>query len=263
MNMKLSRVLTFASLLLLLTLSACHDSGSTKGVSPSTVTEAWPLPPLVAGTWEYADKQTSRNLLDQLQQGAPSDEIVTARQITKFRTMPLSFYPGAKLCEGLVPSSSAGTGIFTFVVLQDSGVVLLNGTSPPIHDLDAKAPLAIDTAKRAEAYLRFFAAAVYAKNGNFRIVDESGDLLWARDASEADKQLATKYIRPLLLNRGEDGRWHASATVQSGSRIGNAVFDIDSNGRIDMSNSWDLASNLPLRRDAFNGPLRYELTLYK
>jgi len=247
----------------MLTLLACSDSGSAKGGSSGSATEVWPLPPLVAGKWEDADKQTARNLLDQLQQGASADDLGTARQITKFRTMPLSFYPGAKLCEGLVPSSSAGTGIFTFVVLNDGRVFLLNGTAQPIYDLDTKAPFSIDTAQLAEAYLRFYAAAVYSNKGNFRIVDGSGDLLWARDASEADKQLASKKIRPLVLNLGEDGRWHASANVQFGTGIWSAVFDIYSTGQVVMSNDWSLASNLPLRRDAFNGPLRYELMLYK
>jgi hypothetical protein len=227
----------------------------------------WPLPPLVTGDWVAADKQASRNLLDRLTAHTPPDLLGTARQITQFRTERLSFYPGAKLCEGLVPAAGSGeASIFSFILLQDGTVTLLDGTAAPIHELDENVPVALDTRERSESYIRFFAAAIFANGGNFRIVDGVEDPLWARDASESDRQRAAKYIRPLALNQLDDGRWKANATVQYGTALSSVVFYVDPAGdttKVEMTDDVTVASNLPLRREAFNGPLRYEIGLYK
>jgi hypothetical protein len=227
----------------------------------------WPLPPLVAGDWVATDKQASRNLLDRLTEHVPPDLLGTARQITQFRTKRLSFYPGAKLCEGLVPAAGSGeASVFSFILLQDGTVTILDGTAAPVHELDENVPVALNTREQSESYLRFFAAAIFANGGNFRIVDGVDDPLWARDASESDKQRAAKYIRPLALNQLDDGRWKASATVQYGTALSSVVFYLDPNGettKVEMSDDVTIVSNLPLRREAFNGPLRYEIGLYK
>lgn len=229
--------------------------------------DGWPLAPLVAGTWVAEDKQAARNLLDRLVSHTSSNWIETARTITRFRTLSLSFYPGAKLCEGLVPAvGSTDASIFTFIAVPDGTIRLLDGTRTPIHELDASLPVMINTKERAESYLRFFAAAIFANGGNFRIVDAVEDPLWAGDASESDKQKAAKYIRPLAVERLEDGRWKASATVQYGTALSTVVFYIDPNDdetKVKMSDDVTVASNLPLRRETFNGPLRHEIGLYK
>ena len=229
--------------------------------------EGWPLPPLVAGDWVAVDKQASRNLLDHLVEHSPTDLIGTARQITQFRTKRLSFYPGAKLCEGLVPAVGSGeASIFSFILLPDDTVTLLDGTATPVHEMDDNIPVVLDTREQVESYLRFFAAAIFANGGNFRIVDAVDDPLWARDASESDKQKAAKYIRPLALERLNDGRWKASATVQYGTALSSVIFYLDPDGgssKVEMADDVTVTSNLPLRREAFNGPLRNEIGLYK
>jgi hypothetical protein len=229
--------------------------------------EGWPLPPLAPGQWVAEDKQAARNLLDQLVEHVPSNLIETARTITRFRTLRVSFYPGAKLCEGLVPTvGSSDASIFSFIVLSDGTVKLLDGTVAPIHELDADVPVMLDSKESAESYLRFFSAAIFANGGDFRIVDAPSDPLWARDASDSDKQKAEKYIRPLAMERLSDGRWKASATVQFGTALSSVVFYIDPSDdttKIKMADDVTLASNLPLRREAFNGPLRHEIGLYK
>ena len=229
--------------------------------------DGWPLPPLVSGDWAAVDKQASRNLLDRLVEHSPTDLIGTARQITQFRTKRLSFYPGAKLCEGLVPAAGSGVAsIFSFILLPDDTITLLDGTATPVNELDENIPVALDTRDQVESYLRFFAAAIFANGGNFRIVDAVEDPLWARDASESDKQKAAKYIRPLALERLNDGRWKASATVQYGTALSSVIFYVDPAGdssKVEMNDDVTVTSNLPLRREAFNGPLRYEIGLYK
>lgn len=59
------------------------------------------------------------------------------------------------------------------------------------------------------------------------------------------------------------GGWYASARVLHGTRICTAVFLIECDGDVRMTGDIDLVSNLTVRRNAFEGPIRYELALYK
>jgi hypothetical protein len=245
------------------TASPTNTSAAPTPVANAAV-DGWPLPPLVGGDWVAVDKQGARTLLDHLVERTPPSLVGTAQQITRFRTKLLPFYPGAKLCEGLVPATgSNGASIFSFILLPDNSVTLLDGTVAPIHELDESVPVALDKREQSEAYLRFFAAAVFATGGNFRIVDRMEDPLWAADAADSDKQRAAKYIRPLALEQLDDGRWKANATVQYGTALSSVVFYVEPSGNTSMAEDVTVAKDLPLRRESFNGPLRYEIGLYK
>lgn len=231
--------------------------------------DGWPLPPLMGGDWVALDQQASRKMIERLVKHVTSDSDsdwleAWARQITQFRTIQLSFYPGAILCEGLVLDAGFGeAGIFSFILLKDGTVTLLNGESPSIHELNAKVPIAISTREQIESYLRFFTASIFAKSGNFRIVDTVEDPIWARDAAESDKRRAAKYIRPLALDKLNDGRWKANATMQYSTSLFSAILHISPTGMIYMAEDVPVASDLPLRREAFSGALRYEIQIYK
>lgn len=255
--------------------SPSPDSTSSPAITSSPQTPAdnaaddgWPLPPLVAGDWVTPDKQASQDLIDRLVKLASTPETkwieTWARRIIQFRTKQLSFYPGAKLCEGLVPPVDHGAAsIFSFILLKDGIISFLSGTAQNIHLLNRHIPVELRTREQVESYLRFFTAAIFGDYSNFRIVDGLEDPLWARDTSEADKQRAAKYIRPLLMDQLDDGRWKANVTMQYSTALFSAVLYILPTGMIEMADDVPIAANLPLRREAFNGPLRYEVGLYK
>jgi hypothetical protein len=77
-----------------------------------------------------------------------------------------------------------------------------------------------------------------------------------------DKQRAARYIRPLALERTEDGRWKAIATVQYATALFNAAYYVRRNGDVEMNDDVAVESALPLRREAFDRPPRHELKLF-
>lgn len=226
----------------------------------SNFTESeFPLPPLITGNWETLDKRVSQNLLVQLVNNAPADWKGVARRITKLRVKRLLFYPGATLCEGLVPAADSNKdATITFIAFQNGKVTLLNGTSSPIHELNKKVPLAIDTKERAEDYLRFFFSSVYGDDGSFRIVEGEQNISWAQNATTADSQKVVNHLQPLLTTKLKDRRWKGTATVQYGNAIFNVVIYAKPTGEVEMADDTPIAIDLPLRREKYEGYLRRE-----
>lgn len=220
----------------------------------------FPLPPLITGNWETLDKQVAQNLIDQLVNNAPPDLKGVARGITKLRVKRLSFYSGATLCEGLVPAADSREGAtITFIAFQNGTVTLLNGKSSPVHELNKKVPLAIDTKARAEDYLRFFFSSVFGDEGSFRIIEGEENISWARNATMADSQKVVNHLQPFLTTKLNDRRWKGTATIQYGNSIFNVVFYAKPTGEVEMANDTPIATDLPLRREKYNGYLRREM----
>lgn len=223
----------------------------------------WPLPPLIDGNWESTDEGRARTLRDELIERAPDASRDAARVISAFRLLALPCYTDAYLGEGLTNGPTGQPSIFTFLMGKDSELVLLDGTAIPIADFNQKNNLHLDTKQQAESYLRLYSAAVSGKLGTFRLVDTVEELDWFPNTSENDRRQAANYVRPLVITKAESGNWKASATVQFGSSIYNAVYSIEINsdppGHVEMPEDFPLVNGLPLRTVAFNGPLRFQL----
>jgi hypothetical protein len=236
-----------------------------------TVTQAaahgdWPGDPLTGGKWVYSDTHQSRRLLNLLTEKGPSQYLGTARSISAFRCTSLSFYGGALLCEGLVPNVNP-IGMFTFVLTNSDDVVLIDGKGASIYDANQKAGLKFNNSNDLDSYLRFFSAAVFGQNGDFRIVDSSDDIHWSSDAQYSDKDRASKSIHQMALAKRSDDEWAANSTVEYGSNIYSAVFHVstssDNFGVVEMTDDFPLVQNLPIQQDAFSGPVRYEIAMFK
>lgn len=221
---------------------------------PYSPESTWSLSPRLPGKWELLNLQDSQFMTDQLLKETPSKLANTIRQVKKFRTMLLPFYPGAELVEGLVPN----TGILTFIVLRDGDITLLNGTSPPIHELNAQVPILIDSQENAELYLKFFCFQVFGEEGDFRLIEVDNEIAWMKSVTPADKQRVIKKIKPLKLDKSGDELWKAEATVQYSDALFRAIFSIKKTGMVEMLEDTPLEVDLPIRGEFFNGYLRVE-----
>ncbi|HKO97077.1 MAG TPA: hypothetical protein VJU86_08800 [Pyrinomonadaceae bacterium] len=220
----------------------------------------FPLPPLITGNWETPDAQRVENLVTLLVKNAPVDLKGVARRITRLRVKRLPFYSGATLCEGLVDAADPQRmATVTFIALPNGSVTLLNGKSTPIHELNKRVPLAIDTKERAEDYFRFFFSAVFGEEGSFRIVEGEENISWTQNATVMDLQKVVNDLRPLKTAKLNDGRWRGTATVQYSNTIFNLVFYARPTGEIQMTEDKPIATDLPLRREKYDGYLRREV----
>lgn len=226
---------------------------------PAAAKDGFPMPPVIPGIWKTLDRQASQILTDQLEKSALPGSKGVAGKITKLRTKQLSFYPAATLCEGVVAADHPDpNGTITFVAFQ-GGVVLFDGTSVPVRDLNKRLLLSIDTKEKAQEYVRFYTALVFGAEGSFRIIDSVSNLGWEQSATEEEKRKVGGIIQPFLATRLDDMRWQVTATVQYSSALYNVVFFAKPSGEVEMADDTPIAVDLPLRRQRFAGHLRREV----
>ncbi|MCB1231308.1 MAG: type IV secretory system conjugative DNA transfer family protein [Verrucomicrobiae bacterium] len=202
--------------------------------------------PIVKGKWEDLNPIAATNSLQRIWPRLVPNFGHGLTGITAVRRLPLSFYPEAWLCEGCCQEKAGFAGFLTWIETPDR-VVHLTGTSPPIHQLNAEAPLRLDDEATAKQYLEFFCSAVHGQAGAFRVVSSAKELYYGKlpDAPIPEDVLAR--IRPCELKRekgdeksgGGDAKrakaaWTAACCVQYGSSVYASEFEIGTDGMVQM-----------------------------
>lgn len=110
---------------------------------------------------------------------------VADAQFAALRAKKLSCYKNVWLCEVAAATECRLKVEQTYVLLDsnakksEKAVIPLNGTSPPIHKLNAlEGRLDLSTPEKAVAYLEFFCWAVNGEEGAFRVIRRFADLRW-------------------------------------------------------------------------------------
>lgn len=144
-------------------------------------------------------------------------------------------------------------GLRVCYLTHEDNLFRLNGTSPPIHEVNSKAPIRI-TEENVLYYLSFFCFFVHGEEGPFYIVHDLEDKLLPKGFAEAKserlpdspspKQL---FRRPRLFGQDEKGKWRLSALVHYSNSLFLADFLVHSTGMIDMNNDESLLADLPCR----------------
>ncbi|MBV9503951.1 MAG: hypothetical protein JO323_02990 [Acidobacteriia bacterium] len=146
-------------------------------------------------------------------------------------------------------TATFGTSRYKWVVYfkgcQDRNIAVLNGTSPPVHQMNNW--LKQRNALQIEPeYLRFFGENVHAELGSFNLVEATGDLLW-RHLTKGVQTEFDKLVRPALLVRDCTDEFLQLAFVNYGQRLFVALIRVD---RLDeppfMLADAPLISDLPI-----------------
>lgn len=143
------------------------------------------------------------------------------------RTKALACYPNMKLGEALYHREKGREYlIVSFLADQNNWpTTILSGDSTPIHELNGRGALKIETQDQAKEYLRFFCANVWGGEGAFIIVEETGI-----STNGAESQITS-----LVVDEADkDKPWTASATVTYANWLFKAKFRIDRNGMVTM-----------------------------
>lgn len=164
-----------------------------------------------------------------------SSEGVTAKRFE------LPFYGDVTL---LAWSSPAWNPSSTRVCFLEYGEELmrLDGTSPPIHAINAKADLIISRST-ALSYLAFFCYFVRGDEGPFLVLDrmENAYLPQSSRTAELEKQ----FRRPAVWGQAANGNWRASALVYYDKTIFAADFTIYLTGMVEMVEDTPVLPDLP------------------
>lgn len=211
---------------------------------------AWTMGPLFQGAWQTLTGDERRSEIATLKAMKVTDWLANA-DVRRLRRVSLDFYEGTTLYELEIGAGGGKVGALDYLRRQNL-VMLVNGQSSNIYGMNTTAPLRIDTAQRAAAYLRFFMAAVQGPRGIFRVVDEPEDLPWTSTAAAKNQASLVKAIRPWEMQPSGAGGWRAMGTVSYNAGLLLANFELRPNGMVDLEGRQQLADQLPVAIERFD-----------
>lgn len=134
--------------------------------------------------------------------------------------------------------------------LTDQGNLFrLNGTSPPIHEVNAKAPVKI-TDDNVLDYLRFFCFFVRGEEGPFYVAEAMDDPNMPQDMDETTRSVVEGTIRPCTYQgKNDQGHFLCDAVVFYSNALFIANFSVQPTGMIEMLDDEPIAADLPVRVD--------------
>lgn len=164
-------------------------------------------------------------------------------QTTQFYWCRLPWYENVVLLRIRDPRWSSDDLLLHYLVM-DQALFRLNGTSPAIHEVNAKAPLRLSDANVAD-YLRFFCLFVHGEEGPFYLLERPDDpLLPGRNSLQPYK----KHIKAISYNGMNDkGHFLLSGLVMYSNALFVANFAVQPTGMIEMLDDEPVASDLPFR----------------
>lgn len=210
------------------------------------------------GLWRTLDFAEMAERTPQLCRDLPPLAQSSADEVVRMRAVELPFYPGAELIESqFLRNGEVGV---VAAVCRAGRLVWLNGTSPPIKELNKSVPLSIETPDTATAYIHFFTTYLYAEIGVFQIVESPGDLSWTWEAPPAVRQKISGQIKPMIITRRADNVdcWRASALVQYGQTLFWTVLGTPLSGDIEMHSNEAVGDDLPLVAPIYQDGVRVE-----
>lgn len=197
-------------------------------------------------TWSNLDDQTRVDLIDRI---SPVDGKYRVESGSSISATTLSFYPERVRLLRLCYSAWAGSP--TLYYLEDQGNLFrLNGTSPPIHEVNAKAPINLSEANVLD-YLRFFCFFVRGDEGPWLFFESLADSDIPDIPDEDERIKLEKHVYPSkFIGSDEEGNFHAAAMIWYSNAIFAAKFKVQPTGMIEMEKDEQVLSNLSVKISA-------------
>lgn len=134
-----------------------------------------------------------------------------------------------------------------FYLTDQGNLFRLNGTSPPIHEVNAKAPIKVNEQNVLD-YLRFFCYFVRGEEGPFYIAESMEDPNMPTEMDETTRSVVEGTIRPATFEgMNEQGHFLCDAVVFYSNALFIANFAVQPTGMIEMLDDEPIAADLPVR----------------
>jgi len=173
------------------------------------------------------------------------DGIWDARVVWSRRKLP--FYPQEDcfLLRAKHPDWSPET--YLYYLLSGTNLYWLNGTSPPIHEFNAKNQTDFGKENALE-YLKFFCFFVRGEDGPFYVIDGREAVYLPKSLSADEKaSLHSKYKAPRVYGKDEKGHRQVGGLIYYSNACFWADFLVQPTGMVEMRDDMPLVGDLSHR----------------
>lgn len=161
----------------------------------------------------------------------------------------LPFYDSVALIRVRDPSWT-NKKLYVYYLTDQGNLFRLNGTSPPIHEVNAKAPIKV-TEENVLDYLRFFCFFVRGEEGPFYIAESMEDPNMPQEMDETARSVIEGTLRSASYEgKNEQDHYICEAVVFYSNALFLATFAIQTSGMIEMLQDEPIAADLSTRIDA-------------
>ena len=172
----------------------------------------------------------------------------TSAQSTKVAWRSLPFYERVVLIR-VQDASWTPRALKIYYLTLDGNLFRLNGTSPPIHEVNATAPIKLSEENILE-YLRFFCFFVRGEEGPFLIAEDMNN----PDLPKMDDKTRSAVegsIRPATYEgKNEQGFYLCDGVVFYSNALFIANFAVQPGGMIEMLDDEPILPDLPVKVDS-------------
>ncbi len=195
--------------------------------------------------WNAVEGEEKVGFLEQVNPIGGKYKVSPQTSQVHWRNLP--FYNGLamiRITDSLWPNKK----LKIFYVTEQGNLYRLNGTSPPIHDVNNKGFVNV-TEENVLEYLRFFCFFVRGEEGPFLISEDVNDPLLPQ-MDEATKNAFANVLRPASYEgKDEKGNFRCDAVVFYSNALFLANFSVQPSGMIEMLDDEPILQDLPIRVD--------------
>jgi len=195
--------------------------------------------------WQPADDALGahvREAVDPVDGGLPVDPSSTRTEVAM-----LPWYEAFRLVRLTDPAWPVEHLAIYYLVSPAGDLYRLNGTSPPIHEVNATAPLRLDGGNVLD-YLRFFCFFVRGEEGPFHIAESVDDPVLPQEVDRKTRAVFEGTLRPATYEgRDGQGRFLCDAVVFYADALFFANFAVQPTGMTEMIDDEPIAADLPAR----------------
>ena len=197
--------------------------------------------------WNPVQGEELTGFLDQINPVGDKYHVNSSTTLVEWR--PLPFYDQVALIRVKDPAWSP-RNLFIYYLTDQGNLFWLNGTSPPIHEVNSKAPIKV-TDDNVLEYLKFFCFFVRGEDGPFLVAEDMNDTYVPKELDNKTRTVIEGTVRPATFE-GEDGEGNrlCEAVVYYSNALFIANFSVQPGGMIEMLSDEPIAADLPIKIDA-------------
>lgn len=220
----------------------------------------WALLPPITGAWRDLTPAEAAALIVNLSAVAELPEgdepFVIAHALDRVRMRALPCYGESAWLLELQGHGGDGGARLVSVILGPWGYTLLDGTSPPLHNLNEQRGVTLTTDEHLRDYLLLFCRYVRSSEGAFEVIEAAAQFDHRLADDQARASIAEQ-IKPIVLaGRDEEDRWRATAQLLYGDALFSAEFAISAAGMVEMVDDEPLLHDLPIVQEGWDTPFR-------